>query len=129
MSQEKTIGSVQQRINKKAIGSRIRAIRSQRSQKAFAKIVNATQSYISDLERGKCLPSVSFLARLKGASGRSYGWILTGEEEPALPPAPPEEEEIDYLHIERLIKLLEDAPSSEKPRFVKMLISYLINYL
>ena len=98
----------------------------------WASMMDATQSYISDLERGKCLPSVSFLGRLKEVSGRSYGWILTGKEEPAVPFTPPEEEEekeIDFIHIQSLINLLEDAPPSEKPRFVKMLISYLINFL
>ena len=92
-------------------------------------MMDATQSYISDLERGKCLPSVAFLARLKEASRRSYGWILTGKEEPVVPFTPPEEKEIDFIHIQSLINLLEDAPPSEKPRFVKMLISYLIDFL
>lgn len=125
------IASVEQGIRKEAVGSRIRKIRGERTQKTFASMMDATQSYISDLERGKCLPSVSFLGRLKEASGRSYGWILTGKEEPAVPFTPPEEEEkeIDFIHIQGLINLLEDAPPSEKPRFVKMLISYLINFL
>lgn len=123
------IASVEQGISKEAVGSRIRKIRGERTQKTFASMMDATQSYISDLERGKCLPSVSFLGRLKEASGRSYGWILTGKEEPAVPFTPPEEKEIDFIHIQGLINLLEDAPPSEKPRFVKMLISYMINFL
>lgn len=120
---------IKQGISKKAVGSRIRKIRGERTQKTFASIIDATQSYISDLERGKCLPSVSFLARLKEAPGRSYGWILTGKEEPAVPFTPPEEKEIDFIHIQSLINLLEDAPPPEKPRFVKKLVSYLINFL
>ena len=128
------IASVKQGISKEAVGSRIREIRGERTQKTFASMMDATQSYIFDLERGKCLPSVSFLGRLKEGSGRSYGWILTGKEEPAVPFTPPEEEEeeekeIDFIHTQSLINLLEDAPPSEKPRFVKMLISYLINFL
>ncbi len=124
------IASVKRGISKEAVGSRIREIRGERTQKTFASMMDATQSYISDLERGKCLPSVSFLGRLKEGSGRSYGWILTGKEEPAVPFTPPEEEkEIDFIHIQSLINLLEDAPPSEKPRFVKMLISSLINFL
>jgi transcriptional regulator with XRE-family HTH domain len=126
------IASLKQRkegVDKKEVGSRIREIRGERTQKDFAVVMDATQSYISDLERGKCLPSVSFLARLRADSGRSYCWILRGKEEPVLPPIPKEQEEIDYLHIQRLINLLEDAPPSEKPRFIKMLTSYLIDNL
>ncbi len=125
------IASVKHGIDKRAVGSRIRKIRGERTQKTFASMVDATQSYISDLERGKCLPSVAFLARLKEASRRSYGWILTGKEEPTVPFTPPEEEkkEIDFIHIQGLINLLEDAPPSEKSRFVKLLVSYLINFL
>lgn len=69
-----------QGIDRKAIGSRIKEIRGNRTQNAFAKILNVTQGYISDLERGKSFPSVTFLARLVKISKRSYNWILTGEE-------------------------------------------------
>lgn len=123
------IASIKQGINKRDVGSRIREIRGERTQNDFALVMEATQSYISDLERGKCLPSVSFLARLKEASGRSYSWILTGKEEPVETPVPHEHEDVDYLHIQRLINLMEDGPPPQRSRFAKMLISYLINCL
>lgn len=100
--------------------------------------MGATQSYISDLERGKCLPSVSFLARLVEISGRSYDWILTGKEELDVPTIPPLEEEkpppsavveIDYTHIQDLINMLRDADPPDKPRILKMLVSYLLTFL
>jgi transcriptional regulator with XRE-family HTH domain len=82
------IESFENGLNREDIGLRIRAIRGERSQKEFAKITGATQSYISDLERGKCFPSVTFLARLSELSGRSYDWILTGKEEREVPVEP-----------------------------------------
>lgn len=80
--------SVENGLDRKDIGLRIRAIRGERSQKEFANLTGATQSYISDLERGKCFPSVTFLALLSQISGRSYDWILTGKEEREVPPEP-----------------------------------------
>jgi transcriptional regulator with XRE-family HTH domain len=127
---EKTMSqSLPQEIDKKAVGSRIREVRGKRTQTAFAEMMDATQSYISDLERGKCFPSIVVLARLKEVSGRSFDWLLTGSDEPAAPTAPPEHEDVDYIQMQRLINLLEDAPPSEKPRFAKMLIAHLIGLL
>ena len=125
-------------VNSEGIGSRIREIRGERTQKVFGQFIGATQSYISDLERGKSLPSVSFLARLAEISGRSYDWILTGKEALDVPTIPPLEEEkppppavveIDYTHIQGLINLLHDADPPEKPRVLKMLVSYLLTFL
>ncbi len=122
------IQSLPEGVDKKAVGSRIREIRGKRTQIAFAALMDATQSYISDLERGKCFPSVAFLARLKEVSERSFDWILSRRDEPAATPAPPEHEDADYIQIQRLINLLEDAPPSEKPRFAKTLITHLIEF-
>lgn len=125
-------------INSEGIGSRIREIRGDRTQKVFGQFMGATQSYISDLERGKALPSISFLARLAEISGRSYDWILTGKEELDVPTIPPLEEEkpppfavveIDYTHIQGLINMLHDADPPDKPRILKMLVSYLLTFL
>ncbi len=125
-------------VNSEGIGSRIREIRGERTQKVFGQIIGATQSYISDLERGKSLPSVSFLARLAEISGRSYDWILTGKEALDVPTIPPLEEEkppppavvkIDYTHIQGLINMLHDADPPDKPRILKMLVSYLLAFL
>lgn len=82
--------SVENGLNRQEIGLRIRSIRGERSQKEFAELTGATQSYISDLERGKCFPSVTFLARLSDISGRSFDWILSGKEELEGPPKPAE---------------------------------------
>ncbi len=132
------IKSLHSGINSESIGLRIREIRGDRTQKVFAQLMDTTQSYISDLERGKSLPSVSFLARLADASGRSYDWILTGKEELdvlAVPPVeeekppPPAVAEIDYTHIQGLINMLHDADPPDKPRILKMLISYLLTFL
>lgn len=82
--------SVENGLNREEIGSRIRSIRGERSQKEFAELTSSTQSYISDLERGKCFPSVTFLARLSDISGRSFDWILSGREEHEGPPKPAE---------------------------------------
>ncbi len=120
--------SLPQGVDKKTVGSRIREIRGKRTQIAFAALMDATQSYISDLERGKCFPSVAFLARLKEVSGRSFDWILSGRDEPAAPPATPEHEDVDYIQMQRLINLLEDAPPSDKPQFAKTLITHLIEF-
>ena len=124
-------------INSEGIGLRIREIRGDRTQKVFAQLMDTTQSYISDLERGKSLPSVSFLARLADASGRSYDSILTGKQELDVPTIPPEEEkppspaigEIDYIHAQSLIDMLRDAEPGEKHRILKMLVSYLLTFL
>lgn len=131
------IKSLNSGINSEGIASRIREIRGKRTQKAFAQLMGGTQSYISDLERGKSLPSVSFLARLADASGRSYDWILTGKEVLDVPTIPPEEEkppspaigEIDYFHAQSLIDMLRDAEPGGKPRILKMLVSYLLTFL
>ncbi len=125
-------------IYSEGLGSRIREIRGERTQKVFGQFIGATQSYISDLERGKSLPSISFLARLAEISGRSYDWILTGKDALDVPTIPPLEEEkppppavveIDYTHIQGLINLLHDADPPEKPRVLKMLVSYLLTFL
>lgn len=136
-------------LDKKEIGSRIRKIRARRSQKEFAEVMGSTQTFISDLERGKCFPSVTFLARLAEVSGKSYDWILTGEEERgeaaervsdtegALETEEVQDKErapeafpinIDYEYLRTLVSVLEDAPPSEKPRLLKIVVSYLIAY-
>lgn len=137
--------SLHKDLSRKDIGLRIRTIRGERTQKEFAEFTGTTQSYISDLERGKCFPSVSFLELLVKISGRSYDWILAGGElekaeppEPSEPPEPPEGEErppppapgdMDYNYIQGLIIFLRDAPPSDKPRFLRIIISYLLTFL
>jgi transcriptional regulator with XRE-family HTH domain len=115
-----------QEVDRRAVGPRIRQIRGKRTQKAFAALMDATQSYISDLERGKCFPSVALLARIRAVSGKSFDWILTGKEVAA---APPENGEADYIEMQSLFGKLEDASAPEKPQLAKMLIVSLLHVM
>jgi transcriptional regulator with XRE-family HTH domain len=120
------------KLHQKAIGARIRAIRGNRSQKIFGKLLESTQGYISDLERGRCFPSVSFLARLTQISGRSYQWILTGVEpsESALTKSASEREPAHVVSAKKspelyhLISLLEEAKPPERVRFFKLALAF-----
>lgn len=120
------ISSLLQEVDKRAVGLRIRAIRAKRTQTSFAALMEVTQSYISDLERGKCFPSVAFLTRLRAVSRKSFDWILTGKERAA---APPENGEADYEQMQNTFNLLGDAPPPEKPRFAKLLIVSLLDVM
>ena len=105
------------------------------SQKEFAKLLDFTQGYISELERGKCFPSVSFLSRLAENFGQSYNWILTGREtndgiakqpeEIKEPPLVISPEEKPDLYI--LVTILERASESERTRFLDMAVAYFNN--
>ena len=63
-----------------AIGFRIREIRGfKMRQVEFARALGTTQAQLSKYERGKNVPTLEFLLRLKQFSGKSIDWILTGE--------------------------------------------------
>jgi len=65
----------------KAIGSRIRQIRGfQMRQVEFADALGTTQAQLSKYERGKNVPTLEFLLKLKQFSGKSVDWILTGQD-------------------------------------------------
>ncbi len=117
----------QTKAHQKAIGARIRAIRGQRSQRVFATLLDSTQGYISDLERGRCFPSVAFLTRLKDLSGRSYHWFLTGQEGHEHGGAA-EPSHVVHAHdqpeLYRLISALEDASPTERERFFQLARSF-----
>jgi len=119
-------------IGKQELGSRIRLIRGDRSQKEFARIIKCTQSHLSALELGKSSPSVDFLNRLAVVSGRSYNWILTGEEKHTRPSRRKTlEKEPPFLvskkedpELYRLVAMLKKSKPKEKSRFVKIAMAY-----
>jgi transcriptional regulator with XRE-family HTH domain len=109
---------------KKDIGLRIRQIRGRRTQEAFGQMLEATQSYISDLERGKCFPSISFLIRLQELSGRSFDWILTGQE--PRPSPLPRPEDMEDQKLGRIVSYLREAPAEAKLETLRGLLALII---
>jgi transcriptional regulator with XRE-family HTH domain len=64
-----------------AIGRRIREIRGfALTQTEFGRLLGIAQTQLSRYERGENLPTTEVLLKLKGHSGRSIDWILTGKE-------------------------------------------------
>jgi transcriptional regulator with XRE-family HTH domain len=75
--QQKNVGP---RPDLKAMGRRIREIRGfDLKQAELAKILGVTQTQLSKYERGKSVPSVDILLKLKHFSGKTIDWILTGQ--------------------------------------------------
>lgn len=65
----------------KAIGRRIRQIRGfDLTQEEFSKVLNVGQAQLSKYEKGQSEPTLGILLRLRGHSGRSLDWIVSGEE-------------------------------------------------
>jgi transcriptional regulator with XRE-family HTH domain len=62
-----------------AIGERIRYLRAEERQEAFAPMLGITQGQLSKIELGKLPPSIEVLLRLKERFGRPVDWLLTGE--------------------------------------------------
>jgi transcriptional regulator with XRE-family HTH domain len=62
-----------------AIGKRIRQLRKDERQEAFAPLLGITQSQLSKIERGVLAPSIEVLLRLKERFGKSVDWMLTGK--------------------------------------------------
>lgn len=68
------------RPDPKAIGRRIREIRGfDLKQAELAKALGVTQTQLSKYERGKSVPTVEMLLKLKHFSGKTIDWIVTGE--------------------------------------------------
>lgn len=119
-------------IDKQELGSRIRLIRGDRSQKEFARIMKCTQSHLSALELGKSSPSVDFLNRLAVVSGRSYNWLLTGDEMPTRPSRRKTSEKEPPLSVSkredpslyRLVAAIKKSKPKEKALFMKMALAY-----
>ena len=72
---------IQVRPDLKAIGRRIREIRGfDLTQAEFGRILGVGQTQLSKYEMGQSVPTLELLLRLKGHSGRSIDWIVTGED-------------------------------------------------
>jgi len=68
------------RVDKKAIGRRIREIRGfDLTQEEFGRILGLPQTQVSKYELGQSAPTVEILFKLKAYSGKTIDWILTGE--------------------------------------------------
>ena len=68
-------------MDKVAIGARFRQARLKKglTQEALAEKADSGTTYISDIERGARLPSLSLFVRLVGALDVSSDYILSGE--------------------------------------------------
>ena len=62
------------------IGRRIRILRANMLQEAFAKYLGISQGQLSKIERGKLGPTVEILIRLVKRFGKTADWILTGQD-------------------------------------------------
>ena len=62
------------------VGSRIKNLRGEMSQRKFAQIVNLGQTYISEMELSKLKPSLEALHSISEYCGVSIDYILKGSE-------------------------------------------------
>ena len=63
------------------IGRRIREIRGfDLTQAQFADMLGIRQNTISGYEKGRIVPTLEMLMKLKSYSGKSIDWIVSGEE-------------------------------------------------
>lgn len=68
------------KIDAYAMGRRIRELRGiDIKQEQFARICGVTQAQLSKYERGKSIPPLEVLLRLKRHFNRSIDWIVLGE--------------------------------------------------
>ena len=62
------------------MGRRIRELRGYDCNQAeFSRICGVTQAQLSKYERGRSIPPLEVLLRLKNRFGKSIDWIVTGE--------------------------------------------------
>ncbi|MDO8137746.1 MAG: helix-turn-helix domain-containing protein [Candidatus Brocadiales bacterium] len=71
-------------MDKKTIGLRLKSLVLSEgiTQKEFAKRVNFSDKYISDIIRGRTAPSLILLERIKSVFNVSMDWLLTGKGPP-----------------------------------------------
>lgn len=99
---------------KMSIGDRIRMIRGELSQKAFAKKISAGQGSIHAWENDKAYPGASSLERIHRIFGVNVHWLLTGEGEPYIKDRGGGLEE-GSTGRERLDRILEAPAASPDP--------------
>lgn len=66
-------------VDLRAIGRRIRQLRSQATQEEFAEALRISQAQLSKYELGQSAPPLGVLVRLRKRFGRSVDWIVRGE--------------------------------------------------
>jgi transcriptional regulator with XRE-family HTH domain len=65
----------------RTIGSRIRQIRGfDLTQAEFCKVLGISQTQLSKYEKGRSVPTLEVLLKLKAHSGKSLDWIAAVEE-------------------------------------------------
>jgi transcriptional regulator with XRE-family HTH domain len=66
-----------------SVGRRIRELRGfDMTQAEFARRVDVSQNYLSNMERGRVEIGAEILLRISREFGKSLEWVLTGEQEP-----------------------------------------------
>jgi phage repressor protein C with HTH and peptisase S24 domain len=72
-------------VHKMALGNRIRAVRGQRTQRAFAEALGVSVQAVSQWETGKTAPTHENLAAMAQRFRAELDWLIRGEEEDRLP--------------------------------------------
>ena len=69
------------KVDSKAVGRRLRELRGfDCNQVEFARICGVTQAQLSKYERGKAVPPLEVLLRVKRHFGKGLDWLVTGED-------------------------------------------------
>ena len=68
------------RLDLKAIGERIRALRGNQLQEEIAPKIGISQGQLSKIESGRMAPSLETLVRLASRFDKSLDWIVTGQD-------------------------------------------------
>jgi transcriptional regulator with XRE-family HTH domain len=66
-------------MNRQELGTRLKLLRKNRTQKEFASQYGIPQGTLSKYERGKLEPGIDFLTEVSKGEDVSINWILTGE--------------------------------------------------
>jgi transcriptional regulator with XRE-family HTH domain len=66
-------------MNRQELGTRLKLLRKNRTQKEFASQYGTPQGTLSKYERGKLEPGIDFLTEVSKGEDVSINWILTGE--------------------------------------------------
>jgi transcriptional regulator with XRE-family HTH domain len=68
------------KLDLKAIGRRIRALRAEMRQQQFAAQLGISQGQLSKIERGEVAPTLEVLLVMAIKSGRTIDWIVRSDE-------------------------------------------------
>ena len=70
-------------VDWRAVGRRVRELRGfDMTQQEFADRIGISQTYVSDMERGKVEVGSEILLRVAIEFGRTIEWLLTGHDKP-----------------------------------------------